>query len=183
MNCKIYNLKKINSIMNSELIRKLKEIDIIYCGDVKLKHAGASNFYVDVKKAYGYPYMLNFISDELWKKMKEEITCIATAGYGGMSLASVISSRHDLNLILVRDEPKKYGKEGWIDGYVPNGEDKIAVVDDVFTTGGSLRKMIGALEPTKAKILGCYVVCKRGEGELTVPLTFLFTPEDLIQFH
>ena len=69
MNCKIYNLKKINSIMNSELIRKLKEIDIIYCGDVKLKHAGASNFYVDVKKAYGYPYMLNFISDELWKKM------------------------------------------------------------------------------------------------------------------
>ena len=69
-----------------------------------------------------------------------------------------------MNLTLVRDEPKKHGKGGWIDGYVPNEQDKVVLVDDVFTTGGSLRKLIKILEPTKAEIIGVYVVVKRGEG-------------------
>lgn len=166
--------------MSDELIKRLKGIDIIYRGTVNLKNAGASDFYVDIKKAYGYPDVLNSISRELWKTMRKDITCIAASGYGGMSPATVISSEHGLNLILVRDEPKKYGKGGWIDGYNPNKKDRVAIVDDVFTTGGSLRKIIEVLKPTEAEIDGCYVIVKRGEGELFSSLTYLFTPEDLI---
>lgn len=165
--------------MSNELIKKLKKLDIIYRKSVNLKNAGVSDFYVDVKKAYGYPDALNSISDELWKKMTQNITTVATSGYGGLSLATVISLKHNLNLTFVRDEPKKYGKGAQIDGYIPNKRDKVAIIDDVFTTGGSLRKIIKILKPTGAKILGCYVVVKRGEGNLQVPLTHLLTPEDL----
>lgn len=166
--------------MNDELIRKLKQLDIIYSGPVNLKNAGASDFYVDIKKAYGYPDVLNKVSDELWKKIDKEVTCIATAGYGGLSPATVISSKHNLYLALVRDEQKKHGRRGWIDGYVPNEQDRVAIVDDVFTTGGSLRKIVGILEPTGAEIVGCYVVVKRGDGEIQVPVTYLLTLEELL---
>lgn len=166
--------------MIEELIRKLKLLDIVFRESVNLKNAGASDFYVDVKKAYGYPDVLNSISDELWKRIGEKATCIATAGYGGLSPSTIISSRYHRHLTLVRDEPKKHGRGGWIDGYVPNEQDKIAIVDDVFTTGGSLRKIIEVLKPTGAEILGCYVVVKRGDGNLQVPLNYLLTAEELL---
>ncbi len=166
--------------MTDELVRRLKELDIIHREPVELKHAGASGFYVDVKMVYGYPDALNLISDALMERIDRSTSCVATAGYGGLSPATVISSRHGLHLTLVRDQQKKHGKGGWIDGYVPNEHDRITIVDDVFTTGGSLRKIIEALEPTGAIILGCCVVVKRGEGTLAVPLAYLLTPEELL---
>jgi len=56
---KLIILKQINTIMNNELVRILKQLDIISREPVKLKTAEASNFYVDVKKAYGYPDALD----------------------------------------------------------------------------------------------------------------------------
>jgi len=166
--------------MIDELIAKLRQLDIVYHNSVNLKNAGVADFYVDVKKSYGYPDALKLISQLLWEQINKEATCIATSGYGGISPASVISVQQDLNLTLIRDKQKGYGKSGWIDGYVPNENDKVAIVDDVFTTGGSLKQIIEVLEPTKAKVLGCYVIVKRGEGELNVPLSYLINAEDLI---
>ena len=166
--------------MTNELIGKLKQLDIIYRKRMSLKNEGVSDYYIDIKKAYGYPEMLNLISDELWKKVDKGITCIATGGYGGLPIAAVISAKHNLNLTLVREKPKEHGKVGWIDGYTPNEEDKIAIIDDVLTTGKSLREIITALRPTGAEILGCYVVVKRGEGDLPVPLEHLIDQEELL---
>ncbi len=130
---------------------------------------------MDIKKSYGEAEALKIMADELWEKIDQSITSIATGGYGGLALAMMLSLKHNLRLIMVRDEPKKYGKGGWIDGYIPNEKDKVAIIDDVFTTGGSLRKMIGVVQPTGAEIIGCFVVVKRGEGELPCPLAYLLT--------
>ena len=166
--------------MINDLIEKLNQLDIIYREPVKLKHAGASNFYVDVKKAYGCPETLNFICDSLWKLIYKKTTCIAAAGYGGIPLATLLSSKYNLKLTLVRDKPKEYGKSGWIDGYIPTKKDKVSIIDDVFTTGESLKKIIEVIKPTEAKILGCYVVVKRGNEQLETPLSYLLVLEDLL---
>ena len=166
--------------MNNELIRKLKEINIIEPKLVTLKNAGPSNFYVNIKKAYGYSEILNSLVDELWKRMDKKITCIAAGGYGGISPATLISTRYTKNLTLVRGESKEHGIRGQIEGYVPNKQDKIAIFDDVFTTGGSLREIIGIIKPTEAKIIGCYVFVKRREGKFEFPLTSILKLEDLL---
>lgn len=167
--------------MANDIVALLKQLGIICREPVNLKNAGASDFYVDVKKAYGYPDVLNQIADALWEKIDKDVTCIATAGYGGLSPATVIASKHNVHLTLVRDKPKKHGKWGWIDGYVPNEQDRVAIVDDVFTTGESLREIIRVLQQlTKVKIVGCYVVCKRGEGKVEIPVTYILTPEELL---
>jgi orotate phosphoribosyltransferase len=56
----------------------------------------------------------------------------------------------------------------------------IISVNDVFTMGGSFRGMLNALTPTKANVLGCYAVVKRGDGKLPVPFCYLLTAEDLL---
>ena len=166
--------------MTHDLVRRLQQLDVVYREPVVLKNAGVSDTYIDIKKACGHPDVLRSLCDLLWERMDKSVTCIAAAGYGGLSLASVLSVQQGVYLTLVRDEQKKHGKGGWIDGYVPNEHDRITIVDDVFTTCGSLRKMIRVLKPTKARILGCCVVVKRGDGELNVPLTYLLTSEELL---
>jgi len=167
--------------MKAELIRKLKQLDIIHREPVDLKHGDKSPYYVDIKKAYGYPEILDYICDCIWKEMDKSTTCIAAAGYGGLPVATILSVRYKLKLTLVRDKPKKHGKGGWIDGYIPNKKDKVSIFDDVLTTGGSLEDVIKAIEEeTEAKILGCYVVVKRGEWKSDTNLSHLLVPEDLL---
>jgi len=63
---------------------------------------------------------------------------------------------------------------------MPKEGDKVAIVDDVFTTGKSLQKIVDVIIPTGAEIVGCYVLVKRGEGQTSVPVESLLHMEDLL---
>lgn len=65
---------------------------------------------------------------------------------------------------MVREKPREHGLKNLIDGYVPKEKYKVVIVDDVFTTGASMSKIITALAKTKAKILAGYVVINRGDA-------------------
>lgn len=166
-----------------ELAGAFKSKDIIYYepkSGVKLKHGGTSNYYVDVKKAYGYPSMLALMRDKIGERIPERTTAVAAGGYGGVPLATALSLEYDWNLVLVRDEEKGHGTGGLLDGYVPSGEDRVAIVDDVTTTGGSLTEIIEILSPLGSEITGCHVVVKRGEGDVPEKVEHLLKPEDLL---
>ena len=75
---------------NADLVKRLREIDVIYKEKVVLRSGEVSDFYCDIKKAFGYPDILNALADEMGAKISTEITCIAASGYGGLPLASVI---------------------------------------------------------------------------------------------
>lgn len=166
--------------MKNNLIAKLKDLDIVHREPVILSSGTASDFYIDVKKAYGYPEALGLICDYLWDKIDKRATCIAAIGYGGIIPASVLAHNYNINLTLVRDVPKKHGLRGWIDGYLPTEQDKLIIIDDVYTTGKSLRKIIDILTPTRADILGCYVVVRRGKADFELPLSYLLDVQELI---
>ena len=100
-----------------------------------------------------------------------------------MPLATAISSRHNLELTLIRDMQKEYGTKKLIEAHIPTRKDKIAIVDDVFTTGASLKGAIKTLEiseVSEGKIVQCCVIVKRGEGELKYPWSYLINLEELL---
>ncbi len=169
--------------MKDDLLEKLKGLDIVYNGVYKLKHVEEQYKYVDIKKAYGYPPILSSICDEIFgliSNSSKVATAIAASGYGGIPLASGIALKYDLNLTMIRSHPKHYGKIGLIDGHVPVKEDKVVIVDDVFTTGKSITEIADVIKPTGATILGCYVVVKRFHQKTDIPVYNLFTLEDLM---
>ena len=166
--------------MIEELISRLKQLNIVHREPRVLRSGVLSNFYIDVKRAYGDPIALNLISDELYKNFSPETTCVAALGYGGISPASVIAAKYNLNLTLIRDVPKNHGLGGFIDGHIPNESDKVSIIDDVLTTGGSLKKIISVLEPTRTQILGCHVVVKRGDANWNYLFSYLMIAEELM---
>lgn len=166
--------------MIQDLIQKLKQLPVVEPGTVELKNAGAADYYINIKKAYGDPELMFSLCKNLWEKLPKEATCIAGSGHGGIPLATRMSGLYSRHLALVRDGAKEHGLNNLVDGYVPTNKDKIAIVDDVFSTGDSLREIIETLTSTGAEILGCYVIVKRGEGLLSVPWQYLMTAEELL---
>lgn len=139
--------------------------------------------YLDIRKAYGEPSLLNEMADRLREKMQKDATCVVGYGLGGLPLATAISSRHNLKLCVLREEPKKYGTYSQIESYTPTSHDKAIIVDDVFTTGSSLREAMKILRPTNTQIVCCGAVVHRGEGNpsvLEIPFTYLFTLKELL---
>lgn len=149
-------------------------------GDFTLTGGNRSDIYFDLKEAYGNPKILNSFADELYAMIDKSANCVACIDVGGAPLASVISAKYNLMLCTIRDKTKVHGTQKLIEGYLPGKDDKVVIVDDVFTMGTSMRKALEALESTNTKILGCYVIVKRGDGEISVPLYSLFTKEEFI---
>ena len=166
--------------MQDDLITRLKKLQIVHREEVELSHAGPSNYYIDIKKAYGDAEAFGLMVKRLGEKIPNRTSCIAASGHGGLPLAGALSILYARNLSIVRTELKEHGLPKLIDGYIPSEGDKVAIVDDVFTTGRTLQKIIGLITPTGAEIVGCYVFVKRGEGQLSVPVESLLRVEDLL---
>lgn len=167
-----------------ELIKALKRAQIIEQAEpgqgYTLSSGNQSSFYVHLKKAYGDSYLLNLLVNHMYPIIDRRVDTLAGEGMGGIPLTTALSVKYGFNLTLVREQPKSYGTKRWLEGYVPQSRNRVAVIDDVFTTGGSLTRTIDILRLTGAEIVQACVVVKRQEGELTVPLHYLLTLEDLV---
>lgn len=163
-----------------ELLRQLRDANVIIHEPVTLRGGEVSSYYVDIKKAYGNPEILRRMAQMTLEYVDSEITCIAASGYGGIPLGAAVSLAADLPLVSVRDTPKNHGRGGLIDGYVPNESDNILIVDDVFTSGSSMRQTLGNLAATRVNICGGHVVVARGDvRKFELPVSYLLGPEDI----
>ncbi len=120
------------------LVDRFGEIAFLH-GTFTLRSGKTSNFYLDARKAYGYPDLLNELADLLWRKMDCDANCVVGYGFGGIPLATTIASRNHLRLTNLRDEPKSHGLQRQIEGYEPTANDRIIIPHGVFTTGSSLK--------------------------------------------
>lgn len=161
------------------LVKILKKKNILKFGDFTLRSGVKTNYYCDIKEAFGDPKLLNLIANELVKIVPKNATCIAGSGYGGIPPASLVAYKLKLPLVLVRDKIKGHGTRKSIDGYVPASKDRICIVDDVFTTGSSIKKTKEKLLKTKAKFTRAIVVLDRSNKKEVLSLV---SDKDLITF-
>lgn len=170
--------------MKNSLVKKLKNMGVVEKGSFVLHSGAISKYYLDIKKAYGNPHLLRELAHAICKKLRKRTTCLAAAGHGGIPLASIISLNAKLPLILVREEVKNHGRENIIDGYIPTFKDRVALIDDVYSTGSSARNIASILEEEySARIDGLYVLVSRAkeEAELSFPVVALLDEEDLLE--
>jgi orotate phosphoribosyltransferase len=134
----------------------------------KLVSGGVSNFYFNCK-----PTMLDPEGKELIGRLIfSAIRDLQVAGIGGLELGSVpISSAVSLisqlkgqpiKEFIVRKEKKDHGIPAKVEGECVAGE-KVVVVDDVITTGGSTIKAIEAVQKLGLEVAKVVVLVDREE--------------------
>jgi orotate phosphoribosyltransferase len=78
---------------------------------------------------------------------------IAGAATGGVPHATLLSDRLGLPMSYVRSKPKGHGKGNQIEGRAEKGQ-KVVIIEDLISTGGSVINVARALKQAGCEVLG-----------------------------
>lgn len=124
--------------------------------DITLASGKKSNFYINGKKVSLHPEGLWLIAHLMLDHLKRfpEVTAVGGLTMGADPIASAIAALshetgQNLPAFLVRKEAKGHGTGSRIEGDLAAGQ-KIAIIEDTVTTGGSARKAIEAVREVGA---------------------------------
>ncbi|ASJ05385.1 orotate phosphoribosyltransferase [Thermococcus barossii] len=125
-----------------------------------------SDYYINVKKLSTNPRALRIIASLMAEKARAlgiEFDRVAGPELGAVPIATALSLETGKPLVIVRKKPKGHGTGSQIEGEVSPG-DRILLVEDVTTTGGSVLRAAEVLENAGAEIVAISVVVDREEG-------------------
>ncbi|MGH7641341.1 MAG: orotate phosphoribosyltransferase [Candidatus Dormibacteria bacterium] len=81
-----------------------------------------------------------------------------------VALCSALDAGPGVSAFIIRKEPKEHGAGGWCAGPAPAVGERVALVDDALTSGGSLLQAAERVAASGARIVGIYVLLDREEG-------------------
>lgn len=156
--------------MREKLLAILKK-DAFFKQKVILASGKESMFYIDVRRVILTPQGLYLISKMLWNQAKKfKFSAIggptlgADAMVSGMCFCAFTAGKKNIKGFFIRKEPKKHGRCKMIEGPDLTNKDKVILVDDVATSGGSLLKSIAVLNDQGIKVVAVMTVIDRQEG-------------------
>ena len=139
-------------------------VDAAYLkGDFVLRSGKRSNYYFDKYLFETRPAILRRLGRELARLVPPEAERIAAPELGAVLLGGAVSMELDLPLVIVRKDAKDYGTSKAVEGELNPG-DRVAVVEDVLTTGGAAIAAIEKLRHAGAEVLCLIGVLDREEG-------------------
>jgi orotate phosphoribosyltransferase len=115
-----------------------------------------SPIYCDNRISLSYPQIRTFIKNELINlirnkfKMVEAIAGVATAG---IPQGALVADHLGLPFLYVRAKPKEHGLSNQIEGRTKAGQ-RVVVIEDLVSTGGSSMNAIEALRNAGVEVLG-----------------------------
>lgn len=162
---------------------------------VVLTSGRESDFFIDVKQtallAEGHALLADALLAGI-AKLPPPVHCVAGVELGGCPLASAVALRSfdrgaPLDAIYVRKEQKAHGSRRMLEGgsQLPSGA-RVAVLEDVITTGGSTLRAVEQLRGHGFEVAGVVAVVDRREGGAEairaagLPLVALYGREDFL---
>ncbi|MBI3412362.1 MAG: orotate phosphoribosyltransferase [Planctomycetes bacterium] len=157
------------------LLQVFKERAVSF-GRFTLASGKESSYYINSKKAIFFSEAVWLLGDVLFQ-MTKDLRTDAAGGLevGAIPMAAALAQRYHLEGralegFFVRKQPKGHGSQERIEGVLREGM-RVAVLDDVLTTGGSVQQAIAEIEKVGAKIAAVVCIVDRLEGarELLAP--------------
>lgn len=115
-----------------------------------------SPVYTDFRLTISYPKLREMIAGDMAALIKREFpeaTVIGGVATAGIPHAAWIAERLNLPMIYVRPKPKDHGKGRQIEGRF-SSQDKIVLIDDLVTTGGSVLNAVRAAKKDGGRVAG-----------------------------
>jgi len=158
--------------MDPTLRRELQDVllrDSLKFGDFTLTSGRKSDYYLDCRLTTLRPRGAFLVA----KLLLDELKSLRVDAIGGPTIAAdpvvgalmPLASLEGIPLVgfLVRKEAKGHGMQRSVEGPLEPGM-RVALFDDVATTGGSLKHAIDEVEASRCTVVNTYVIVDRQEG-------------------
>lgn len=123
-----------------------------------------SPIYCDNRKTLSFPSIRTAIRQtfsEQIKKQFETVDVIAGVATGGIAIGALVAEEMGLPFIYVRSSAKGHGLGNQIEGEYHSGQ-RVVVIEDLISTGGSSLKAVEALRESKLNVLGLAAIFTYG---------------------
>lgn len=140
-------------------------------GHFTLASGRQSTLYIDARLTTMSPEGLALIGPLAFATLRD--AAWGVSAIGGLTLGAdpvsyaiayaSASTSHPLRAFTVRKEPKTHGTGRLIEGPFQEG-DRVAVVEDVITTGGSALRAVDAIRTAGGTVVGVLALVDREEG-------------------
>lgn len=167
-------------VLKDELVR----CGAVKFGDFTLTSGRKSRYYVDVKQAATLPAVLRQIARELAGRVGGA-EMLAGVELGAVPVLVATALETDLPYAIIRKGERAHGTGRSLEGPPVRGK-KVIVIEDVTTTGGSVRHAVELLREEGANVDRVETVVDRAEGatealrEVGARLGALVTARDLL---
>jgi orotate phosphoribosyltransferase len=123
-----------------------------------------SPIYCDNRISLSDPEARTYIKNSLSAVVKgyfKDVDAIAGVATAGIAQGALVADFLDLPFCYVRPEPKKHGMGNQIEGSVKPGQ-KVVLIEDLISTGGSSLKAAEALQQAGVEVLGMVAIFTYG---------------------
>jgi orotate phosphoribosyltransferase len=123
-----------------------------------------SPIYCDNRKTLSYPQIRSYIKIELARlilEMYPEVEVIAGVATGAIAQAALVADVLGLPFVYIRPTPKDHGLENMIEGDL-RPKQKVVVIEDLISTGGSSLKAVEAIRNDGSEVLGMVAIFTYG---------------------
>lgn len=123
-----------------------------------------SPVYCDNRLALSYPEKRTYIKNELVKTIQKYFTeaeSIAGVATAGIAQGALVAEQLKLPFLYVRPKPKDHGMQNLIEGKIVEGQ-KVVLIEDLVSTGGSSIKAAEALRDAGFNVIGMAAIFTYG---------------------
>jgi len=153
-------------IKSEEVMRKFEEAGAIQKGHFKLTSGVHSDTYIQCAQVMQYPEFMHNLCSELGKKFKgEDVDVIIGPAVGAIIMAHVMARVLGPWVRAIFTE-RENGKMTLRRSFEIKKGEKVLVVEDVTTTGNSVKEVINIVKGRGGKVIGVGVLIDRSGGKV-----------------
>lgn len=123
-----------------------------------------SPIYCDNRKTLSYPKVRSYIKEQFAVLIREkypQAEVIAGVATGAIAQGVLVAQELNLPFIYIRSSAKSHGLENLIEGEYTAGQ-KVVVIEDLVSTGGSSLQAVEALRKAGCEVLGMMAIFTYG---------------------
>lgn len=123
-----------------------------------------SPIYCDNRKTLSFPEVRTYIKKAFAEVVKEkypEVEVIAGVATGAIAQGALVADEMNLPMVYIRSAAKAHGMTNLIEGDIKAGQ-KVVVIEDLISTGGSSLKAVEALREAGCEVLGMVAIFTYG---------------------
>jgi len=150
--------------LTAEKLLKIKAIKLQPSNPFTWASGWKSPIYCDNRKLMSYPATRNFLKIEFARIILErypQTDAIAGVATGAIAPGVLVADLLGLPFVYIRSTPKDHGLENLIEGDL-KPKQKVIVIEDLVSTGGSSLKAVEAIRRDGSDVLGMLAIFTYG---------------------